>query len=73
MTVSNHISMMRLRDRAMFAGADTEALELALYCLGEIGDGDFGLASQEALTVIDEIERRVVEAEAKRTKLRVVE
>lgn len=73
MTVSNHISTMRLRDRAMLAGADTEALELALYFVGAVGDGDFGLASQEALTVIDEIERRIAEAESKRTKLRVVE
>lgn len=72
MSIENHIATTRLRDQAMLAGVDTDALELALYCLGEIQDGDFGLASGMAGDVLDEVERRVAEMVDRRPELRVV-
>lgn len=72
MSLSNHIATTRLRDRAMGCGMDTDLLELALFALGEIQDGDYGLASDLAHDALDECERRVVEGEGKRASLGVV-
>lgn len=72
MSLPNLIATTRLRDRAVLAGADTDVLEVALFALGEIQDGDFGLGSDLAHDALDECERRVAEGEERRRPLRVV-
>lgn len=59
MSFEAYKSATALAERAMDAGQDTQMLELSLFALSVIGDGDFGLASSVACEALDEVEARV--------------
>lgn len=62
MTLEAYGSATALSNRAMDAGQDVQMLELSLFALSLIGDGDYGLASSLACDALDLVEARVSRA-----------
>ena len=62
MTLEAYRSATDLSSKAMEAHQDEQTLELSLFVLSLIGDGDYGLASSLACDALDLVEARVTRA-----------